>query len=322
MSNSKLASVTILSPNCNRPRNHKIDTITIHVMAGDMTVESCGNWFKTNGKSSSNYGIGSDGRIGLYLDEADRSWCSSSPENDHRAITIEVANDGGAETGYHVSDKALQSLINLVADICKRNNIPKLLWKADKSLIGQIDKQNMTVHRWFANKACPGDYLYSKHTYIANEVNKILSKDDTEGNTETTEGIKVGDIVSFKSEAVQWDGKQIPSSYKQKVYKVSQIGLNGRAVLTLNETVMYAVDAKYLVKSININKFEEYKVKIDIGALNIENEEARVYVRYASLIEQFTSKDAGVYTIVEEKNGWGKLKSGEGWINLKYTRRV
>lgn len=172
--NSPLVSYVKISPNKTSPRNHKIDTITIHCMAGNLTVERCGELFANPSRqASSNYGIGSDGRIALYVDEKDRSWCSSNGANDHRAITIEVANDGGAPD-WHVSDKALASLIKLCADICKRNNIKKLMWQGDKSLIGQVDKQNMTVHRWFAAKACPGDYLYGRHSYIANEVNKLL----------------------------------------------------------------------------------------------------------------------------------------------------
>jgi len=143
-------------------------------MAGNLSVEACGSLFaKASRAASSNYGIGSDGRIGLYVEEKDRSWCSSNRDNDMRAITIEVANDGGAPD-WHVSDKAYKSLINLLIDICQRNNIKKLLWKNDKSLIGHVDKQNMTVHRWFANKACPGEYLMSKMSDIANEVNKRL----------------------------------------------------------------------------------------------------------------------------------------------------
>ena len=151
-----------------------IDTITIHCMAGDLSVETCGNVFANKSRqASSNYGIGSDGRIALYVNESDRSWCSSNRANDHRAVTIEVANDGGAPD-WHVSDQAMNSLINLVTDICRRNNIKELKWQGNKNLIGQIDKQNMTVHRWFSKKSCPGDYLYSKHGYIANEVNKKL----------------------------------------------------------------------------------------------------------------------------------------------------
>lgn len=108
----------------------------------------------------------------MYCEEKDRSWCSSSPSNDHRAITIEVASD--TTYPYAVNAKAYASLINLVADICKRNGIKELKWKADKSLIGQVDKQNMTVHRWFAATACPGEYLYSRMGQIAQEVNKKL----------------------------------------------------------------------------------------------------------------------------------------------------
>ena len=175
MSNSSLVSVKILSPSITSPRNHIIDTITIHCMAGNMTVESCGIMFANpSRRTSSNYGIGSDGRIGLYVDEENRSWCSSNKNNDNRAVTIEVANDGGAETGWHVSNAAYKSLVTLCADICRRNNIPELRWRGDKSLIGQVDKQNMTVHRWFKNKACPGDYLYGLHGRIADEVNAVL----------------------------------------------------------------------------------------------------------------------------------------------------
>lgn len=166
---------TIISPNC-RPRMHDIDTITIHCMAGDLTVEQCGNLFQNPAlEASSNYGIDSEGRIGLYVSEAYRSWCSSNKSNDDRAITVEVANDGGAPD-WHVSNKAYNTLIELLADVCNRHHIPKLLWKADPNLIGQIELQNMTVHRWFAAKACPGDYLYYKHYDIANRVNQKLEE--------------------------------------------------------------------------------------------------------------------------------------------------
>ena len=177
MSNSKLVTYTKLSPNCTKPRNHAIDTITIHCFVGQVTAEQGCNakgFVKYNpvtGKSC-NYVVGYDGSIGLCVDEANRSWCSSNRANDHRAITIEVASD--TKHPYAVTNKAYDALIKLVADICKRNNIKKLLWKADKKLIGKVDQQNMTVHRWFANKACPGDYLYNKHGDIAAKVNKLL----------------------------------------------------------------------------------------------------------------------------------------------------
>ena len=173
MSNSPLVNYTKISPNKNSPRNHKIDTITIHCVVGQLSVESLGALFsQTSKKASSNYGIGPDGRIGLYVEEKDRSWCSSNADNDNRAITIECASD--KTSPYAVNDKVMNSLIKLLVDICKRNGIKELKWKADKSLIGQVDKQNMTVHRWFAAKSCPGDYLYSRHGEIASNVNKIL----------------------------------------------------------------------------------------------------------------------------------------------------
>lgn len=173
MSNSHLVNYTKISPNRTSPRNHAIDTITIHCVVGQCSVETLGNIFApATRQASSNYSIGYDGRTGMYCEEKDRSWCTSSSSNDSRAITIEVASD--TTHPYTVTDKALDALIDLCADICKRNGIKRLLWKGDKNLIGQVDKQNMTVHRWFANKACPGDYLYGKHPYIADEVNKRL----------------------------------------------------------------------------------------------------------------------------------------------------
>lgn len=135
MSNSSLICYTKLSPNCNKPRNHVLDTITIHHMAGNLSVEGCGEMFaKPSRQASSNYGIGSDGRIGLYVDEANRSWCSSSPENDHRAVTIEVANCGG-EPDWPVSDKAYAALLDLVTDVCRRNGIKQLRYTGDKPAI-------------------------------------------------------------------------------------------------------------------------------------------------------------------------------------------
>lgn len=173
MSNSPLVNYTRLSPNFTRGRKHSIDTITIHCMACNASVERLGEIFAPPARqASSQYGIGSDGRIGQYVDEANRSWCTSSSVNDNRAITIEVASENRAP--YKVTDTALARLIDLLTDICKRNGIPALLWKADSNLIGHVDKQNMTVHRWFANKSCPGNYLYSLHGHIAKEVNKRL----------------------------------------------------------------------------------------------------------------------------------------------------
>lgn len=171
--NSPLVTYKRLTKNRTSPRNHAIDTITIHCYVGQVTAKSGCDYFATTDREvSSNYVVGNDGSIGLSVEEKDRSWCSSSRDNDNRAITIEVASDTAHP--YAVTAKAYAALIELVADICKRNGIKKLLWKGDKSLIGQVDKQNMTVHRWFANKACPGEYLYTRHGEIADKVNAIL----------------------------------------------------------------------------------------------------------------------------------------------------
>lgn len=181
--NSPLVTYKRITNNKTSPRNRAIDTITIHCIVGQWTAkQGCDYFATTDRECSANYVVGKDGSIGLSVEEKDRSWCSSSSSNDHRAITIEVASDTAHP--YAVTDEAYNALIKLVADICKRNGIKKLLWKADKSLIGQVDKQNMTVHRWFANKSCPGEYLYSRHSDIAAKVNALLG--DSAGETAQT----------------------------------------------------------------------------------------------------------------------------------------
>lgn len=184
---SPLICYTRPSPHC-RPRTAKVDTISIHCMACNGSIEVCGaNFEKPSTGASSNYGIGSDGRIAGYVDEDMRSICTSSSANDNRAITIEVANTSN-KAPFPVSDEAYKALIALLVDICRRHGIKQLLWRADKSLVGQPDKQNMTVHRWFAAKSCPGEWLYERHGQIAAEVNAILEDDfmlNTEENYQT-----------------------------------------------------------------------------------------------------------------------------------------
>lgn len=174
MSNSGLVSYVKISPNKNSPRNHVIDTITIHCVVGQCSVETLGEVFApTSRQASSNYGVGVDGRIGMYVEEKDRSWCTSSGENDHRAITIEVASD--TYEPYAVNTAAYNATIELCADICRRNNIKKLSWSTDKSVrMGHLNNCNMTVHRDYANKSCPGDYLYARLGDIASKVNAKL----------------------------------------------------------------------------------------------------------------------------------------------------
>lgn len=190
--NSSLATVKLISPNKTVNRNHVIDTITIHCTAGQVTARRGCEVFQPSAKGAScNYVVGFDGSIGLCVEEKDRSWCTggytkdangnkvpirvngiSGCSNDYQAVTIEVSSD--AAHPYAITEAAMTALIELCADICRRNGIKKLLWSGDKSLVGQPAKQNMTVHRWFAAKACPGDYIYQRLGDIAAKVNAKL----------------------------------------------------------------------------------------------------------------------------------------------------
>lgn len=196
MGNSSLVSYTKISPNRTSPRNHVIDTITIHCVVGQLSAESiCECFTSPSVKASCNYGIGTDGRIALCVEEKDRSWCSSNKENDQRAVTIECASD--KTHPYAINSKVYAALIDLCEDICRRNGIKELKWKGDKSLIGQPEKQNMTVHRWFANKACPGDYIYSRLGQIAAEVNARLSSDAScEMQASSLKGLSEKDVIA------------------------------------------------------------------------------------------------------------------------------
>ena len=174
ISNSPLVTYTKLSPNCTKPRNNTIDTITIHTMAGNLSVETCGELFADpKREASSNYGIDSNGRIAMYVEEQNRSWCSSNKSNYMRSVTIEVASINNKD--YKCSDKAYKSLVELCADICRRNNINKLIWSTDKNTrINHLNGCNMTVHRDFKNKSCPGEWLYDNMSRIADDVNARL----------------------------------------------------------------------------------------------------------------------------------------------------
>ena len=201
MSNSPLVDYTRISPNKNSPRNHKIDTITIHCVVGQCTAETLGNIFApTSRQASSNYGVGTDGKIGMYVEEKDRSWCCSNAANDNRAVTIEVASD--TKHPYAVNDRAFAALLDLVTDICKRNGIKKLVWSTKKAdRVNHKNGCNMTVHRDYANKSCPGDYLYNRHGEIAAEVNRRLGVADTAPDAGAAQGVTVytvkkGDTLS------------------------------------------------------------------------------------------------------------------------------
>lgn len=179
--NSPLVSYTRLSPNHSGQRTHSIDRITPHCVVGQCSVETLGNIFApVSRQASCQYGIGSDGRIGMYVEEKNRSWCSSSNANDQRAVTIEAASD--LNHPYAMFDKVYQALIELCADICKRNGKKKLLWLATKekalAYMPAEDEMVLTAHRWFAAKACPGDWLYSREADLASKVNAILGAEE------------------------------------------------------------------------------------------------------------------------------------------------
>lgn len=334
MSNSSLISYTKFSPNHSGKRTKSIDTITIHCMAGQLSVESCGALFaQSSRQASSNYGIGPDGRIALYVDEGNRSWCTSSNANDQRAITIEVASD--STHPYAVKDKAYGALMDLVTDICKRNGITKLVWSTVKTnRVNHAGGCNMTVHRDYAAKACPGDYLYNLHDEIAAEVNKRIgvaggSSTPSTGGSTTTGDIKVGDEVEFTgtrhyvsataatSSACKPGKAKVTAIAKGKAHPYHLIAVSGGG-----STVYGWTDAADIsTGSAGSTTATSYTVKVTTAVLNIRKGPGTNYGTNGTI------KDKGVYTIVAESDGpgaskWGKLKSGAGWISLDYTQRL
>ena len=268
MSNSPLVSYTKISPNKSSPRNHKIDTVTIHCVVGQCSVETLGNVFApTSRQASSNYGVGVDGRIGMYVEEKDRSWCSSNAANDNRAITIEVASD--TKEPYAVNAKAYAALIDLLVDICKRNGIKELVWSTNKAdRVNHKNGCNMTVHRDYANKSCPGTYLYERHAQIASEVNKRLGS------------------MNIKPE---------PEKPSGSLYRVQ----TGAFKVKANADAMLAkVKAKGF--SAYVTKVEEL-YKIQVGAFKVKaNAEAMMKKLQAAGFSAFITTEAGAGKSVDE----------------------
>lgn len=201
MSNSPLVDYVKISPNKTVNRTAKIDRITPHCVVGQATVERLGDVFAPVEKeASANYGIGLDGRIGMYVEEKDRSWCSCSAENDHRAVTIECASDAFAP--YAFKDVVYESLIELCADICRRNGKTKLLWFGDKnktlSYKPKDDEMVLTVHRWFFNKSCPGNWMYSRMGDLAEKVTAKLCSGNDVGNVNKLYVVQAGSFREYK----------------------------------------------------------------------------------------------------------------------------
>lgn len=203
--NSPLVDYTRISPHKGSRSGHVIDTITIHCVAAQAAVETLGSLFQTK-QASANYGIGVDGRVGMYVPEGERSWATSNSANDARAVTIEVACDNYHP--YAVKDAVYKKLIALVADICKRNGISKLVWSTNKAdRVNHRNGCNMTVHRDYENKACPGQWLYDRHGQIADAVNKILEGEE---------------MIRYKTI------DEMPKGYQAEAQELVALGFNGK----------------------------------------------------------------------------------------------
>lgn len=312
MSNSSLVTYTRISPNRTVMSNKKNTHIVIHHMAGNLTVEQCGAVFAPSSrKASSNYGVDGKGHVGLYCPESDRAWTTGNREIDSKAVTIEVADDeiGG---NWHVSDTALEKTIELCADICKRNGIKELRYTGDKS-------GNLHKHQWYQNTNCPGQYLGSKFSYIASEVNKRLNGSTptpeptpTPAPTPSPSGYKDGDVIKLKPGAKYTNGKSIPNWVLNSTLYYRGSNSDGIIFSTQKTGAITGV----VNPSMIVGNDSSYKVKIDATTLNIRNGAGTNYKING------TVKKGEIYTIVEEKNGWGKLKSGAGWIYLGYTKKV
>lgn len=311
--NSKLISYTKLSPNHSGTRTHTIDRITPHCVVGQLSAESiCGCFTSTSRQASCNYGIGTDGRISLCVEEKNRSWCSSSNANDQRAVTIECASD--KTEPYAMNSKVYESLIKLCTDICKRNGKKKLLWLGDKNKTlnysPKSDEMVITVHRWFANKSCPGNWLYAKLGDLAAKVTANLNE-TASADTKTDTLYRVRKTWS--------DSKSQLGAYKVLANAKKKADENtGYKVFDASGNIVYPTAAKPTqTPAANTS----YKVQINISNLNIRKGPGTNYGKTG----QFTGE--GVFTIVQESKGegaslWGKLKSGAGWISLDFAKKI
>lgn len=210
--NSSLVSYKKLSPNHSGKRTHSIDRISPHCVVGQLSVETLGNIFaNTSRKASCNYAIGKDGRVALIVEEKNRSWCTSSNSNDQRAVTIEIASD--TKHPYTMNSKAYNKFIDLCVDICKRNGKKKLLWlgKSGITYSPKSGEMVLTVHRWFANKACPGDWLYNRLDDVAKEVTKRLGGKETASSTTSSASKKTNSEVKAWQKAAIKDGFKFES---------------------------------------------------------------------------------------------------------------
>lgn len=305
--NSSLVAYTKLSPNHSGQRTHSIDRITPHCVVGQLSAETICDCFPAGGEASCNYGIGTDGRVSLCVEEKNRSWCSSSNANDQRAVTIECASDKAEP--YAMNSAVYGTLIKLCTDICKRNGKRKLLWFADKDkslgYAPKSDEMVLTVHRWFANKSCPGDWLYARLGDLAAKVTAAIGS-----STETPE---VDTAVLYRVRKTWADSKSQKGAYK----------ILANAKKCVNENAGYSVfDESGNVVYTKASGFSSYMVRVSIDNLNIRRGPGTNHARSG----QYTG--IGSFTIVEESAGegadagWSRLKGGAGWISLDFCKRV
>lgn len=313
--NSSLVSYTKLSPNHSGLRTHSIDRITPHCVVGQLSAESiCGCFTSTSRQASCNYGIGTDGRVSLCVEEKNRSWCSSSNANDQRAVTIECASD--LTEPYAMNSAVYATLVNLCTDICKRNGKSKLLWLGDKdktlNYSPKSDEMVLTVHRWFANKSCPGNWLYARLGDLAAKVTANLG---------STPSAPTPDTNLYRVRKSWSDAKSQKGAYRilDNAKKCADENV-GYSVYDENGKCVYT--GKQTSSTQTGDAFSEYLVQVSISDLNIRTGPGTNY----SKTGRYTGK--GVFTIVAESSGrgsvkgWGKLKSGAGWISLDYAEKL
>lgn len=326
MSNSSLSTLTVWSPNHSGTRTQPITKIAIHHTAGVINAYNLGQIFvPVSRQASSNYGIGHDGQIALYVDEANRAWTTASAWCDNRAVTIEVSNSvyGGQ---WLVSDYVLERTIQLCTDICYRNNIYPCTYTGDTS--GTLQK-----HEWYALTNCPGPYLGSKFSYIAKEVTARLDKlkgNTSSSNSSTSTGSSSSSTsktesatsVLYRVRKTWKDSKSQIGAYKDLSNAKAAVDKNkGYYVFDNNGKSVYPTTSSSSSSSSSSTTSTSYIVKVTVDALNIRSTPSTS----GSITGVITDK--GSYTIVQESTGtgatkWGKLKSGRGWISLDFTDKV
>lgn len=311
--NSPLVSYTKLSPNHSGLRTHSIDRITPHCVVGQCSVETLGDIFAPTSKQAScNYGIGKDGKVGMYVEEKNRSWCSSSSANDQRAITIECASD--TTEPYAFKDVVYQKLIALCVDICRRNGKTKLLWLGDKDkTLNYSPKSNemiLTVHRWFANKSCPGSWMYARMGDLAAKVTAQL------GGSVSPAPSTDKNLYRVRKSWADAKSQKGAFSVLENAKKCADAN-PGYSVFDANGAKVYTPKTSAPAASNGV----PFLVQVSITDLNIRKGPGTDHARTQYI-------PVGVYTIVEVKSGkgstagWGKLKSGAGWISLDYASRI